>query len=103
MKKAKSHIEELKQTIKRLHGVESKHIETVPVKESFEGKTIWEGDVEVFELDGHPKAKNAYAWMHKLDDSKAKRHVTVLAVPPITSPEAAVKAVIAYEYHQEKK
>jgi hypothetical protein len=99
----KSHIEELQDTIRRLHGVESNHIETVPVKEDFEGKTVWEGDVEVFELQDHPKAKKAYAWMHGLDDTKAKRHVTVLAVPPITSPEAAVKAVIAYEYRQKEK
>ncbi len=96
-------INQLQETIKRLHGVESSHIETVYVKETHDGKTIWEGDVEVFELQKHPKTKKAYAWMHGIDDGKAKRHVTVLAVPPITSPEAAVKAVIVHEYRQEKK
>jgi hypothetical protein len=99
----KSHIDELTTTIKNLHGVESTHIQTVHVKESFDGKMVWEGDVEVFELQGHPKAKQAYAWIHGLDDTQAKRHVTVLAVPPITSPETAVKAVIVHDYQQQKK
>jgi len=96
-------IEALRETIRRLHGVDSSHVETVHVKEFFEGKTIWEGDVEVFDLEGHPKATRAYAWMHGLDDTKAKRHVTVLAVPPITSPELAVKAVIVHEHRNKKK
>jgi len=99
----KSHIKELITTIKNLHGIESTHVETVHVKESFNGKTVWEGDVEVFELQGHPKAKRAYAWIHGLDDTKAKRHVTVLAVPPITSPDAAVKAVIVNDYRKKEK
>jgi hypothetical protein len=51
----------------------------------------------------NPKATRAYAWMHGLDDTKAKRHVAVLEVPPIDSPQAAVKAVIVYEYKQQKK
>lgn len=97
-----TYIKDLATTIKRLHSVSANHVETVRVKESFDGKTIWEGDVEVFDLDGHLKAKRAYAWMHGLDDTKAKRHVTVLAVPPVTSPESAVKAVIVHEYRNKK-
>jgi hypothetical protein len=96
-------VQELQDTIRRLHGVESAHLKTVHLRESFDGKTVWEGDVEVFELQGHPKAKQVYAWIHGLDDTKAKRHVTVLVVPPITSPEAAVKAVIIHDYQQQKK
>jgi hypothetical protein len=99
----KPHVKELAATIKRLHGVEATHVETVPVKESFGGKSVWQGDVEVFELKDHPKARRAYAWMHGLDDTNAKRHVTVLGVHPITSPEAAVRAVIVHEYRQKEK
>lgn len=98
-----SYIQELQDTIRNLHGVKSSHVETVHVNESFEGKTVWAGDVEVFDLEDHPNAKRAYAWMHGLDDAKAKRHVTVLAVPPITSPESAVKAVIVHEYRSKEK
>jgi hypothetical protein len=95
--KPNSYIEELRDVIFRLHGVESKHIKSVPVKETFKGKTVWEGVVEVFELIGHPKATRLYAWSHDTDGPK-KRHVTVLHFAPIDSPEAAVRASIARDY-----
>ena len=92
-----SYIEELQDVIRRLHGVESKHVQSVPVKETFKGKTVWDGVVEVFELHGHPKASLAYAWSHDADGQK-KRHVTVLHVGPITSALEAVKASIIQEF-----
>ena len=92
------YIEELRDVIRRLHGVESKHVESVPVKETFQGKTVWEGIVEVFELVGHPKAPTVYAWAHKMDDPKKTRHVTVLHISPITSPLLAVRAAIVEEF-----
>ena len=98
-----SPINELKETVERLHGGTATHAATVRVKEEFKGAVVWDGYVEVFDLAGNPKAKRAYAWMHGLDDSKAKRHVAVLEVPPVDSPQAAVKAVIAYEYRQQQK
>ena len=93
-----TYIEELRGIIWRLHGVESRHLESVPVKEGFEGKTVWEGIVEVFELDGHPKAPMVYAWSHQTDGpEKPKRHVTVLHIHPITSAREAVRAAIVQE------
>ncbi|HWF14088.1 MAG TPA: hypothetical protein VG272_10165 [Candidatus Acidoferrales bacterium] len=71
----------------------------MPVKETFQGKTIWEGIVEVFELKGHPQTERVYAWSHDTDDpKKPKRHVTVLHIAPILSAEAAVKAAIVQEF-----
>ena len=94
-----NYISELQDVIRRLHGVEATHIESVPVKETFQGKTVWEGIVEVFELAGHPKATRLYAWSHETDDpKKPRRHVTVLHIPPFTSPEAAVRGAIVQEY-----
>jgi len=99
-----SHIDELRDTIRRLHGVDSTHVETVPVKELFQGKTVWEGLVEVFHLHGHPKAEKAYAWTHDTDDpNKPKRHVTVLHIHPITSAIEAVRAAIVQEYREVKE
>ena len=92
-------IKELQNVIRKLHGVESKHVESVPVKETFQGKTVWDGTVEVFELQGHPQASKLYAWTHQTDNpKKPKRHVTVLHVHPITSPVLAVRAAIVQEY-----
>jgi hypothetical protein len=93
-----SYIEELQDVIRRLHGVESRHVESVPVKETFQGRTVWEGIVEVFELHGHPKAPRVYAWSHETDGPKKRKHVTVLHVEPITSAAAAVRAAIVQEF-----
>lgn len=92
-----SYIEELQSVIRKLHGVESRHVESVAVKEEFQGKTVWEGIVEVFELVGHPKASRLYAWSHDANGAK-KRHVTVLHLTPIDSPQAAVRASIARNF-----
>lgn len=91
------YIEELREVIRRLHGVESEHVESVPIKETFQGKTVWEGIVEVFDLMGHPKASRAYAWTHKANGDK-RRHVTLLHIPPVDSPLAAVRASIVKDF-----
>jgi hypothetical protein len=94
-----SPIEELREVILKLHGVHSTHRQSVPVKEVFEGKTLWEGIVEVFDLHGHDKTNTAYAWSHLTDDPKnPKLHVTVLHIPPAVSPETAVRAAIVQEF-----
>ncbi|HEX4032648.1 MAG TPA: hypothetical protein VHX20_19970 [Terracidiphilus sp.] len=94
-----TYIEELKDVIRKLHGVESTHRQSVAVKEVFQGKTVWEGIVEVFELHGHERADTAFAWTHATDDPKTpKRSVTVLKIPPAVSPETAVRAVILQEF-----
>ncbi len=99
-----SYIEELKAVIKRLHGVDSTHLESVPVKETFKRKTVWEGVVEVFRLHGHPKAEKAYAWTHESDDpKKPKRHVTVLHIAPITSAIEAVRASIIKDFRDQEQ
>ena len=92
-----SYIEELRGIIKNLHGVDSRHVESVPVKEVFQGKTVWEGVVEVFELIGHPRAHRAYAWAHDGERPK-ESSVAVLHIAPITSAAAAVRAALIQEF-----
>jgi hypothetical protein len=99
-----NYIEELKDVIRRLHCVESTHIESVPIKETHQGKTVWEGVVEVFHLHGHPKAEKVYAWTHETDDPKnPKRHVTVLHLPPISSALEAVRASIIKDFRDREQ
>lgn len=91
-------IEELRDVIRKLHGVESAHVTSVPVREVFNGQTVWEGIVEVFALHGHPKTNTAYAWLHDTGDpEKPFRHVTVLRIHPALTPLAAVQAFIVQE------
>jgi hypothetical protein len=96
-----SPIEELQDVIRKLHGVHSTHVESVPIKESFQGQVVWDGVVEVFRLRGHPQTNRIYAWAHDTDDPKhPKRYVTVLHLPPVVSPLTAVQAVIAQELRE---
>ena len=93
-----TYLEELQDVIHKLHGVHSTHVQSVPVKEEFNGKVIWDGIVEVFQLHNHPKATHAYAWSHETNDPKQpKRSVTVLKIPPAVSPETAVRVAIMQE------
>jgi hypothetical protein len=93
-----TYIEELREVIRNLHGVDSKHVTSVPVKEVFNGQTIWEGIVEVFTLHDHPSANTAYAWTHLTDDPKTpRRSIAVLHIPPAVSPLSAVRLAIAQE------
>jgi hypothetical protein len=98
-----NYIEELQDVIRRLHGSESTHGETVPVVETFNGQTIWEGEVEVFDLHDHPSASRIYAWAHDTDDPEhPKRHVTVLHLPPAITPRKAVQVSIASDYREQQ-
>jgi hypothetical protein len=71
------------------------HVTSLLVNEQLEGKVIWEGIVETFDLHDHPTAKVAYAWERWRDEEKAEPEYTiVLGVPPINSAQDAVKAAI---------
>lgn len=99
-----TYIESLQAAIHRLHECESEHIESVPVTEAFQGKTIWQGTVEVFALRGHPKANRCYAWSHAAGkDDKETRFVTVLELPPVDSPQKAVQVAIASEVKSKRE
>ena len=94
-----TYLDELQDVIRRVHGVESKHLESVTVKETFQGRTVWDGVVEVFELRGHATADRVYAWAHDTDDPEhPRRHVTVLQLHPIQSAQDAVRAAIVQEF-----
>jgi hypothetical protein len=97
------YILQLIQAIKRLYGCKATHVETVPVIEEFQGKVIWQGEPEVFNVN-HRQAKRAYAWAH--DDGeggKGKKFVAVLERPPVSSPQTAVKAAIMSEIKNARK
>jgi hypothetical protein len=90
-------VERLREAIKRLHGCDSTHTQSVSVTESFQGQTVWDGAVEVFSLAGHPSADTCFAWSYQHDDGR-ERYFAVLKMPPVVSPETAVRAAIASEF-----
>ena len=97
------YIEEIKAVFMVQHGCEASYVETVPVREVFQGETIWEGDVEVFDLTGHPKATRGYGWGYVVTDEGGRRYFTVLELPPVDSPQTAVKAAIMSEIKNARK
>ena len=90
-----NYIDELKEVIRKLHGTEATHVETVPITESHEGETVWQGEVEVFTIRGHPKAKRVYGWGFIVNENEGRKYVAVLEIPPVDSPQTAVKIAIA--------
>lgn len=99
-----SDLEDIKTVIENLHGCKPTHIETVPITEVFQGNIVWQGDVEVFDLDNHPKANRVYAWSHLAgENDQQRRYLTVLQIPPVDSPETAVKLAIVQEYRERQK
>lgn len=67
----------------------------MPAHEVFRGQTVWKGEVEVFDLNGHTKAERCYGWSHPTGkDNKDERFVAVLEIPPVVSPITTVRAAI---------
>ncbi|HEY3914997.1 MAG TPA: hypothetical protein VGN61_10970 [Verrucomicrobiae bacterium] len=56
-------------------------------------ETVWSGNVEVFDLVGHP-AQICYAWRHKQEEGV--KIFTILGNHVVTSPERAVQAAIFF-------
>ena len=55
------------------------------------GRTAWQGEVEVFDIAKHPKAKRCYTWsLREGQGDSRERFVAVLEIPPVESPESAV-------------
>lgn len=86
-------VDQIREAVLHLHPCEgADFVERVRVVEKWEGETVWEGDVTVFDLRGHPSAKRCYAWSHYISDKSERRaFVAVLHQPPIDSASMAVR------------
>jgi hypothetical protein len=94
MANRQEYIERLKLAIEHLHKCSAVHAETVAVHEKFQERTVWQGEVEVFAITGHPRAKHAYGWSTVGDGDVGECFTAVLGVPLVGSPEKAVRASI---------
>jgi hypothetical protein len=77
------------EAIRATHGAESELVRRERVVEQFQGETVWEGEVLVFALKGHPSARWCYAW--EVDGVVT----AVLHEPPVASALDAVRAAIS--------
>ncbi len=94
---------ELKKAVESQHGGTATFVQAVPVHETHEGKTVWDGVVHIFDLAGSPSgALQAYAWSYERPDGR-RRFFAVLNRYPIGSPRDAVRAAIVAEAKSESK
>ena len=91
-------IDEIKLSVERMHSCKASYLEEVAVVEKFGSETVWEGIVYIFEIEGHSQADTCYAWASPIEGSKKYRYYAVLHIPPVDSPEKAVRASIVHDY-----
>lgn len=87
--------------IRHMHDCGAQHVETVHVHEKTPdgSETVWDGDVEVFELVGHAGVKRAYAWSEATTGTR-RRFFAVLHASPVDSAAKAVQASILADAHR---
>jgi len=76
-------------TIQSVHGVKAQWLTVTHVQEVVEGRIVWQGQVETFELLRHPQAKYCYAW--SLDAGEVTVVLTALKIAPVTSAQTAIQ------------
>jgi hypothetical protein len=65
--------DQLCKAVENMHGGAATLAQTVPVKEMWEGETVWKGVVHIFDLAAHPTANRAYAWSSQIEGSSKRR------------------------------
>ena len=88
------YIDELSQAISTIHECNCSHFASEKIQEPHDGLGIWEGDVEIFQLEGHPEASVVYGWGWEDDDGKVQ-YIGILKTGDIESASDAVRAAIA--------
>lgn len=91
-------IEDLTRVVEKMHDCKASHLEEVAVIEKYGSETVWQGIVHVFKLEGQPKTDKCYAWASPIEGSKKYRYYAVLHIPPVDSPEKAVRASIVHDH-----
>ena len=71
-------VEQLREAVENKHGDTATPAQSLPVKETFEGKMVWERVAHGFDLAGHPKATRPYAWSWPVKGSTKRWFFAVL-------------------------
>jgi hypothetical protein len=89
-------IEALLQRIEQAHACRAIHLQTVLVERTADGEILWSGEVEIFQVEGHPKARTAYGWGMRGTDGTTD-WVTILGLTPTVDANKAVQAYLMSE------
>ena len=96
-------IDQLKEAVEEMHNCTASFRAKVYIDETFGGEKVWQGDLYVFDLQDHPKAKTCYAWSSPVEGSDRRRFYAVLEVPPVVSAVDAVRASIVSDYRDDSE
>jgi len=92
------HIDSLRRAIKHLYRFDSTHVRTEKVSVVV-GGNVWNGEVGVFLVVGHPTIRECYAW--GIEEQNGQwRYVAVLGIHPVDSARKAVQAFFEREPRQ---
>lgn len=86
--------DQIKPMIEQRHGGIAIHARSVPVSGRLEDGTSFDAVVHVFDLHGFPSPARAYGWLAVGERPGTRRLFTALQVPPVTSPEIAVRLAL---------
>lgn len=87
-------MDELRAAVEKQHGVRATLSHVAHVHDVRGRRTVWDGPVHVFDLDGHPTAKRAYAWS-RAAESGGTRFFAMLQTGDVTSPADAVRKAMS--------
>ena len=85
----------LKQAVEELHDCQASYITSQHVRESLEGRPVFDGMVAIFGVAGHPAANTCYAWSGEDPDTRQLTVYAVLHYAPVQSSRDAVRATLA--------
>ena len=88
------YIKEVTEVVRKRHGQEAEHMQTVLVNQITEENVVWNVVVEVFGLRWNPKARRCYAWGRPKAEG-GWDITTVLETRPVVSAHTAVKSVLS--------
>jgi hypothetical protein len=87
--------DQLRQAIERQHGGMAKLAYLSHARDLHARELVWDGEVHVFDLQGHPKATRAYAWSSPVEGSYKRRFDAVLHLGGIRPAIDAIRAIVA--------
>jgi hypothetical protein len=80
--------------VEGLHNCRATFLDAVTVVERSGEKVVWQGVVYVFHLIRHSETDRCYAWYADDPETGKRRYYAVLHIPPVDSPEKAVRTSI---------
>ena len=92
------YLEELQNAIRVVHGCESIFVSTSRIRGMLDGRLAWQGEVETFDLIGHPMSQRCHAW--GCEEDGRLNTTAMLEIPPVDSPRSAVDVAIAAKAKQ---